>query len=153
MDFLIKISEKCNVSADWIVGLSDIKTPNTSVQGACQCTGLSEEAVMVLHNNYEAGLLGAPAVSMISELIVYMHFGRISRDLIRASMVSEDINVPHNTRSSLTDDGRIVLSPKDTISYLKTQVKDTFNRDTDKAIDKIFTEFFKKLQEGEQDNV
>lgn len=108
---------------------------------------------MVLHNNYEAGLLGAPAVSMISELIVYMHFGHISRDLIRASMVSEDINVPHNTRSSLTDDGRIVLSPKDTISYLKTQVKDTFNRDTDKAIDKIFTEFFKKLQEGEQDNV
>ena len=150
---LIKISEKCNVSADWIVGLSDIKTPNTSVQGACQCTGLSEEAVMVLHNNYEAGLLGAPAVSMISELIVYMHFGHISRDLIRASMVSEDISVPHNTRSSLTDDGRIVLSPKDTISYLRTQVKDTFNRDTDKAIDKIFTEFFKKLQEGEQDNV
>lgn len=39
------IAEKCDVSADWLVGLSSAKTANITTQGICKETGLSEEAV------------------------------------------------------------------------------------------------------------
>lgn len=40
-----QICEKCNCSADWLLGLSDVKTPSADVRAVAECTGLSEEAV------------------------------------------------------------------------------------------------------------
>lgn len=45
------IAEKCNVSADWLLGLSDVKTANSDVQQVCKMTGLSEGIVKYLLNN------------------------------------------------------------------------------------------------------
>ena len=46
---LIKIAEKCNVSADWLLGLSELRTTGGELAKACNYTGLSEEAVEGLH--------------------------------------------------------------------------------------------------------
>lgn len=42
---LKKIAKKCNVSSDWLLGLSDVKKPHATVSAICQETGLSERAV------------------------------------------------------------------------------------------------------------
>ena len=45
---LIQICQKCNVSSDWLLGLSDVKKPDMSIKATCAFTGLSEKAVNYL---------------------------------------------------------------------------------------------------------
>ena len=40
--------ERCHVSADWLLGLSDVKTPDSEVQAICKTTGLSEATISLL---------------------------------------------------------------------------------------------------------
>lgn len=46
---LRKIAEKCGVSADWLLGLSDVKSTDQNKKNACEVTGLTEENVEFLH--------------------------------------------------------------------------------------------------------
>lgn len=48
VDVIKQICEKCHVSADWLLGLSDVKTPDTSIQAICKYTGLSEKSIKYL---------------------------------------------------------------------------------------------------------
>lgn len=43
---LRQIAEKCNVSADYLLGLTDEKTPDQSIQAICKKTGLTAKAVI-----------------------------------------------------------------------------------------------------------
>ena len=42
---IISICQACNVSADWLLGLSEVMSPDPTLQAACAYTGLSEDAV------------------------------------------------------------------------------------------------------------
>ena len=53
MENLIKMAEFFNCSLDYLIGLSDVKSPVADLQAVCDYTGLSEVAVKVLHNNAE----------------------------------------------------------------------------------------------------
>lgn len=50
-DKLIKIAEFYNVSVDYLLGLSDVKSTDTSIKSICNYTGLSETAINNLHNS------------------------------------------------------------------------------------------------------
>lgn len=50
------IAEKCHVSADWLLGLSDVKSPDGDLQQACNYTGLSEKTVKLLREGYSPPL-------------------------------------------------------------------------------------------------
>lgn len=52
-DDIENICRVFGVSADWLLGLSDIETPNAEVQAICNYTGLSESAVEHLHTCVE----------------------------------------------------------------------------------------------------
>ena len=43
------LSDYFNVSLDYLVGRSDIKTPNADIRAVCEYTGLSEKAIDTLH--------------------------------------------------------------------------------------------------------
>lgn len=45
---LVKISQKCEVSADWLLGLSPVPTPDIDIKGICEQTGLSKNTVICL---------------------------------------------------------------------------------------------------------
>ncbi|MCD8116873.1 MAG: helix-turn-helix domain-containing protein [Oscillospiraceae bacterium] len=45
---LKQIAERCNVSSDWLLGLTDVRTPDTGIRGVCDTTGLSEASVTTL---------------------------------------------------------------------------------------------------------
>lgn len=52
---LAQICSKCNVSANWLLGLSDTKSLDTNVAAVMQYTGLTEDNVNFLHNPAEFG--------------------------------------------------------------------------------------------------
>lgn len=60
---LLKIAEKCNVSTDYLLGKSDVKTADPEIQSICDYTGLSEESLHFLHtfiaDRNEAGVYPA----------------------------------------------------------------------------------------------
>ena len=47
---LRQIVEKCQVSADWLLGLSDVRHINGELSQVCEYTGLNERAVEQLHS-------------------------------------------------------------------------------------------------------
>ena len=47
---LARLSKALNVSADYLLGLSNVKSTDTDLKGVCEYTGLSEKAVAVLKN-------------------------------------------------------------------------------------------------------
>ena len=50
---LKKIANHFNVSADYLLGLSDVASPDVSLRAAATYTGLSEAAVQALHNGLD----------------------------------------------------------------------------------------------------
>lgn len=45
---LKQIAEKCNVSTDWLLGLSDVRSTDADIRKVCKYTGLSEKAVSII---------------------------------------------------------------------------------------------------------
>lgn len=50
---LIKISQRCGVSADWLLGISNVKTLDVKLKQVCEYTGLSENAVLFIKGLYD----------------------------------------------------------------------------------------------------
>lgn len=46
---IANIAKFFSVSVDWLLGLSQIRTTNSSIKESCECTGLSEETTLLLH--------------------------------------------------------------------------------------------------------
>ncbi|GEM_PF-1181986 len=49
---LIQIAERCNVSTDYLLGVTDIKSTDVDIQKACGITGLSEDAIYILQDSF-----------------------------------------------------------------------------------------------------
>lgn len=51
---LIRIADYFNVSTDYLLGRTDVKTTDTTVKEICAYTGLSEKVVKAMHKNPHA---------------------------------------------------------------------------------------------------
>lgn len=51
---LIKFANVLNVSSDYLLGLSNVKSTDTNIKSICDYTGLSETAINKLHNSTQA---------------------------------------------------------------------------------------------------
>lgn len=47
---LLQIAEKCDVSTDYLLGQSDVKTQDPEIQSICKYTGLTESAAEWIHS-------------------------------------------------------------------------------------------------------
>ena len=61
-EYLVKYARHFGVSADYLLGLSDTKTSDTTLRSVCDYTGLSEEVVETL-SKYRENLLFALTLS------------------------------------------------------------------------------------------
>ena len=75
-DILIKISRACNVSTDWLLGLTDQKTPDINLRAVCEYTGLSEKSVEILHSHSE---IANAIVTVIDNEYGFLLCGMISQ--------------------------------------------------------------------------
>ena len=146
--FLNRAAEFFGVSSDYLLGLTDVESGNQSVRDAVSLTGLSEDAINQLKDVNKIGFSAVGALDLISDLLASFHYGLIARSITRAAFAVADRSIPDDARTTPTEDGRIILSPQDTIAYLDMQVRYVFNRDVDNAISKYFSVFYKSLKEG-----
>ena len=72
---LLVLADYFEVSADWLLGITDTKTRNESVQDVCWITGLSEDAVNVLIGAVKSGSGRIP--EFISVMLEYKEFSSI----------------------------------------------------------------------------
>jgi len=52
-EIILKLADYFNVSVDYLLGRTDVKTPNIDMIAIHKQTGLSEEAIKTLKENYE----------------------------------------------------------------------------------------------------
>lgn len=71
-DTLSAIASSFHVSADWLLGLSDVKSPDVDLQQACNYTGLSEEAVKRLSYSLHPDEMDKIFFDRLSSFISYM---------------------------------------------------------------------------------
>ena len=69
-EVLRDIAERCNVSTDWLLGLSDTASPDITVQMVCRETGLSEIALSALQAKIGAPL-GQKCIQL-SDMVNYL---------------------------------------------------------------------------------
>lgn len=82
---LRRISEKCNVSSDWLLGITDVKNYDMTLQAICGYTGLSPEAVQIL-NEASRNLENDCAFKMLESIIkqsmsLYRDFAQLAAHL------------------------------------------------------------------------
>lgn len=68
IETLYKAAKLLNVSADYLLGLSDVKSPNTDIQTAVEITGLTERSIQCIVNQKRWGL-GADIAHIIDILL------------------------------------------------------------------------------------
>lgn len=51
IDVLRRICDKCNVSADYLLGLTDVATQETELRAVCEYTGLSTDAIAAIRDH------------------------------------------------------------------------------------------------------
>lgn len=165
------IAEKCNVSTDWLLGLSDVKTVSPSLLGACDYTGLSAEAAEKLHDIMvaitESNLIhnekNTNEIShFISDAIIVAEseLSEISftmRDIQRLTSGDElsPYTMPHKERtellsSALTSARRLnreVIGPRMRYKLRRYTIADAFNRLVDKIIGKSDDELAKAFEQ------
>lgn len=73
LETLDKLADYFDVSTDYLLCRTNIRTPNTSVKEICKYTGLDESAILKL-NSYKERFDSDITAPIISELIVNNHF-------------------------------------------------------------------------------
>lgn len=87
IEFLRKVSEYFNVSADWLLGLSNVQSNDGELQQACNYTGLSEDAIkniLIAHGVGEKNNTAFNAMSFINKFFESIELYKAMRYLFRA---------------------------------------------------------------------
>lgn len=105
------IAEKCEVSADWLLGISDIRTADTTIRAACEYTGLSESAIQNLHMESH----DKEIISALSRLLEndFEELHRLDREIYLAMRMYQ--SVPFGTHIEKTLGGYLPEGIKDTV--------------------------------------
>ncbi|MCM1380593.1 MAG: helix-turn-helix domain-containing protein [Muribaculaceae bacterium] len=78
IEFIKKVAEHFNVSADYLLGLSDVRSYDADLNAVCKYTGLNEQAVTVLSKcNKDFG----KHIDVINSLISEGYFHDLARRL------------------------------------------------------------------------
>ena len=147
LEQLLKIAEILGVSADYLLGLSDVMTPDVKVQAICDYTGLSEDAVYILHretelkNRFLFDILSA----IISDEGLIDLLLKCRECVSRAKELEEAL--PQYTDGQLAD----VAEPEaDQIRYSLYDINDIFREIINRIypVDKIIRKARKKINEA-----
>ena len=73
-DYLIKYAKYFNVSADYLLGLSNAKSINPEMQAASKYTGLNDDSLFMLHHSTKSGALVSETNNFLLDIDNYSDF-------------------------------------------------------------------------------
>lgn len=117
---IVKIADFFNVSADYLLNMTNIQTTNTDLQAVCKYTGLSEAAVKRLrhiwHKDYnDFGELNDIYLSIVSDMIVHGEFEEVLQ-LIHVTKSRRD-NAGNNTDDNEEEQVKRILEENRDMLY------------------------------------
>ena len=120
--------------------LGDIKSRRWEHTDINQYTGLTYEAISTLHTAYQHGITHFAAIELISAIIQDIDYQDISKEIFEITELSKrDIKAAASYDSardfSYTEDGCVVLPPRDTRNYKKEQIIRALSEKLRKEID------------------
>lgn len=88
---IVKIARHFNVSADYLLGMSDVKAANADLQAVCKYTGLDEDTVEKLH---KLPVIGRVLGDIIPEhgIIFTTYFEEIGKAVLNARLKHEKLS-------------------------------------------------------------
>lgn len=176
IEFLSKASAYFDVSADWLLGLSDVRSVESDVKIGCSVTGLTEQAIRKIMN-FESSHRG----DLIENVGFFSIFNKLlERDglydsiscvgkAIKTSMehsmslsnllqlngaenpelLSQVMGIVDDTEGYIREAGKVVLSSEDAAEYFMFSAKEKF----DSAIRQIFCAYSDIFDEMVADSV
>lgn len=156
---LEQIARKCNVSADWLLGLSESKLLDAEIQQICHYTGLSENAVV--HINMENCSYPSLLLELIDDLAVSKEVDSASKYLKRAALAAlrdknatrpTDVEIEYEMfvdsmdSSSESHDGMIRIPTQDAILWYANKSMELVSNACHDAIERTVNMFIRKLE-------
>lgn len=117
-----KLCSTFSVSADWLLGLTDIRTPDADAKAICSKTGLSEKAVLALTGKFH----GLVDVNRISDFITDLRFLEVTLPLKQYNNISP--NWTNTVFASHSPEGNIILPPIDAARFYLNEAVDAFRK-------------------------
>lgn len=129
---IYQICKKMNVSADWLLHISDVRKPSAELRGVSEFTGLSEESLnkIIWLSNYAEE---KDSLSYLMELSNFeMMILKFSRYLQIVRMLkAEDLDI---TKLPIDiQNGKVVLGLNESVSFFKQEVKNAIDDLCDEA--------------------
>lgn len=155
---LKQIAEKCGVSADWLLGLTDIRTVNSSERAACDYTGLTEETVAVLHAYLNAGSASYFLKRYLEDIVASSGF-RVESACVDISSAAHALAVaskliPEVTADNIIDslngthEGTFRIPASEAAAYYTSKAQAVLKRGIDEIIDEMLNEQAESLAKG-----
>lgn len=158
---LIKIAEKCNVSADWLLGMTDISTMDANVRQICEFTGLTEDTVTELNALSKMGTVISSFLTRYFEDVVVGDQHSIELACIcianaaNANAVSKACSATHvsteviNIMDSINGehDGTFRISADDAEGYFLSSAQDILKSQIDGIVEQMVEELAEETPE------
>lgn len=118
---LKQIAQEGSVSADWLLGLTDVKNPGTDLRAVCDYTGLSEDAVVKLQTFLRPDITKShKAQTLVSELLsneLFYDIFSLMNDYIETAVTAAE--------NQMNDDEDRIQATKDRDLYYRLSMKYT----------------------------
>ena len=128
---LLKICNACNVSADWLLGLSDVRTVSADMRSICEFSGLTEEAIKKIR----CPELNHPYAKTLSHMIESDNFVNL---ITTYKMFLETLNqlevgleagkYSELSNTEIRDDGSVLLSAHDAVFHFRQKSADAMDQ-------------------------
>ena len=154
-DAVVKIAKYFNVTSDWLLGLTNVKTPDGDVRRVCDYTGLTEDVVGRLHNTIATDKKFWLAGAFLNHLIALLNLEKIGDSFDNMGMVfmnsldavADEIlqgkkplgEIKHilTKQPQVISGGMVKLSPQAAYEFLMNQVSDELKAAGGKATDTL----------------
>ncbi len=151
---LARIAEYYNVSTDYLLGRSGVKTIDPDKRAASEITGLSEECINILMSNNSK--TETHFASLISQFVIALYNNKFNLEFIFSLF---DLLLP-NSQYKTTDTeferllgisqqyGYTVLSHEETIDYHKKRLQELVSSSAIAAFNTVCSEYFNENEES-----
>ena len=154
---LIKIAKKCNVSADWLLGLTNARSQDIDIRQICEKIGLKEQVIIQLQRIYEGRGHEPETIEGINSILSNSIFQLLARDYVRLKHFTEKVNAEYKEHSfgeleePIHEEGEVItLKGCRACDYYRAKIIDQFSvmLDMDIPVYQTTAAYLSLLDEG-----